>query len=77
MDQLAPNSSRGPHTRFVLGGGTAIQRKKPIDIAILAVVIASMLLGGFPTVTGYALYMATGYLLVRIWILQRGPSERR
>ena len=49
-----------------------IQRTRLRDIVILAVVIASMLFGGFPTVTGYALYMATGYLVVRIWILHRG-----
>ena len=52
-----------------------IQRKKPIDIAILAVVVASMLLGGFPSVTGYALYLGAGYLLVRLWLL-RGRAIR-
>jgi hypothetical protein len=33
----------------------------------IAAVVAVMLLGGFPAVTGYALYGAAPYLLVRLW----------
>lgn len=40
-------------------------RGRPRDAVLLAAVVASMLLGGFPAVTGYALYAAAGYFVVR------------
>lgn len=43
-----------------------LQRRRPGDVALVAAVLAAMLLGGFPAVTGYALYAAGGYLLVRL-----------
>jgi hypothetical protein len=46
-----------------------VRRRRPVDMALIAAVVASMLLGGFPVVTGYALYMAGGYLIVRIALL--------
>ena len=48
-----------------------IYRRKFLDLVLFAAILASMLLGGFPEVTGYSLYLAAGYLLVRIWILYR------
>jgi hypothetical protein len=48
-----------------------VQRRRLRDIALIAVVVASMLLGGFPAVTGYALYMVTGYLIVRVLVVHR------
>jgi len=38
-----------------------IQRRRPGDVALVAVVIGSMLFGGFPAVTGWALYFAGIY----------------
>jgi hypothetical protein len=46
-----------------------IQRVQLIDTVLIALVLASMLLGGFPAVTGFALYLAGGYLIVRLAIL--------
>ncbi len=43
-----------------------VRRRRLLDSALIAVVVASMLLGGFPAVTGYALYLGTAYLLVRL-----------
>jgi hypothetical protein len=53
-----------------------LQERRVRDVALVAVVVASMLLGGFPTVTGYALYLATGYLIVRIVVIH-GADLRR
>jgi hypothetical protein len=53
-----------------------IARARPLDLVLLAIVVASMLLGGFPEVTGYALYMAGAYLLVRVWFLYRRSIRR-
>jgi hypothetical protein len=49
-----------------------ISRRRPLDLVLLGAILASMLLGGFPVVTGYTLYMAAAYLIVRVWILYRG-----
>jgi hypothetical protein len=48
-----------------------IQRTRLRDTVLVAVVIASMLLGGFPQVTGFTLYLASGYLVVRVILLHR------
>lgn len=48
-----------------------IQRQRARDVLPLAAVVASMLLGGFPAVTGMALYCAALYFLVRIVIVHR------
>ena len=48
-----------------------VQRTKVTDAILVAAVIASMIFGGFPAVTGYALYLATAYLLVRVVVLYR------
>jgi Bacterial membrane protein YfhO len=48
-----------------------VQRRRWRDTVLIALVVASMLLGGFPAVTGYALYMGAAYLLVRVVTLQR------
>jgi hypothetical protein len=43
-------------------------QKRTVPAAVpIAVVLAVMLLGGFPAVTGYALYAAGPYLLLRLW----------
>ncbi len=42
-----------------------VQRRRTIDVALVAVVVTAMLFGGFPAVTGYALYTAVGYLVIR------------
>lgn len=51
-----------------------VQRRRPADAALIAGVVACMLLGGFPAVTGYAVYAAAPYLLVRLWIEHRRPG---
>ena len=43
-----------------------VQRGRALDAALLAVSVAAMLFGGFPAVTGYALFFAALYLLVRV-----------
>jgi hypothetical protein len=48
-----------------------LQRTRAFDAVLIAVVVASMVFGGFPVVTGYAIYLATGYLLVRIFLVHR------
>ncbi len=48
-----------------------ITRVRPLDVVLLGTMVASMLLGGFPAVTGWTLYMAAAYLLVRVWVLYR------
>ena len=46
-----------------------VQRRKPLDLVLVAVVCASMLLGGFPAVTLYALTLGAVYVLVRAFTL--------
>jgi hypothetical protein len=53
-----------------------IARARASDLVLFAAVTASMLLGGFPAVTGWALYMAGAYLLVRVWFLYRGSIRK-
>jgi hypothetical protein len=53
-----------------------IYRRKPLDLVLFAAILASMLLGGFPEVTGFTLYMAGAYLLVRIWMLYRASLRQ-
>ncbi|MBX6362171.1 MAG: hypothetical protein IRZ03_19135, partial [Acidobacterium ailaaui] len=48
-----------------------LQLSRPRDMAPVAFVIASMLLGGFPAVTGYALYAVGIYVLMRLIVLRR------
>lgn len=45
-------------------------RSRPSDAILLGAVVASMLLGGFPAVTGYALYAAGGYFLIRVLLVR-------
>lgn len=48
------------------------QERRARDAVPLALVVASMVLGGFPAVTGMALYLAAPYFLVRVITLHRG-----
>ncbi|UQX87552.1 YfhO family protein [Jatrophihabitans telluris] len=48
-----------------------VQRKRASSMLPLAVVVMSMLLGGFPSVTGMAIYAAAPYFLVRLVVLHR------
>ena len=48
-----------------------IQRARLLDAALIAVVIASMIFGGFPVITGYAIYLAAAYLIVRLFMIHR------
>jgi hypothetical protein len=43
-----------------------VQRRRVRDVALVALPVAAMLLGGFPAVTGYALLTAGCYLFVRV-----------
>ena len=52
-----------------------VQRGRLTDSIPIALVVAFMLLGGFPAVTGWALYAAAAYLIVRVVLLRR--NERR
>jgi len=48
-----------------------VQRQRLVDALPLAAVVASMLLGGFPAVTGMALYCAALYFLARLVMVGR------
>lgn len=48
-----------------------VQRRQAGDVALVALVIGSMLFGGFPAVTGWALYFAGIYVVVRVIALYR------
>jgi len=48
-----------------------VQRQRALDALPMAVVVVSMLLGGFPAVTGMTLYCAALYFLVRIVMVHR------
>jgi len=48
-----------------------VQRHRPVDALPLAAVVASMLLAGFPQVTGFAIYGAGLYFLVRVVLVHR------
>jgi len=52
-----------------------VQRHRPVDALPLAVVVASMLLGGFPAVTGFALYGAGLYFLVRVVVVDNSSRD--
>ena len=54
-----------------------VQRRRPLDAVLVAAVVASMLFGGFPAVTGYALYAAAPYLLLRLLAEHRRPASDR
>ncbi len=43
-----------------------VQRGRAVDAVLLALAVAAMLAGGFPAVTGYTLFFAGLYLLVRV-----------
>lgn len=42
------------------------QRLRPADAALLAVIVASLIFGGFPAVTAWALELAAAYFVVRL-----------
>jgi Bacterial membrane protein YfhO len=42
-----------------------LQERRVRDVALIAVAVAALLLGGFPSVTGYALLTGAAYLIVR------------
>lgn len=46
-------------------------RTRLLDIVPVALVLAGMLLGGFPAVVGYALYVGAAYVLVRAIVVRR------
>ena len=46
-----------------------IQERRSRDAVVVAAVVASMLLGGFPAVTAFSLTLAGVYVLVRVWSL--------
>ena len=47
-------------------GERLLQRRRLRDLAIFSAVLAAMVLGGFPAVTGWALYLLAAYLGVRL-----------
>jgi hypothetical protein len=53
-----------------------IQRRRVSDVGLIGLIVACMLLGGFPAVTGFALYAAAPYVLVRL-ICVYGRQLRR
>ncbi len=53
-----------------------VQQRRIRDGALVALTVAAMLFGGFPSVTGYALLTGAGYLLVRV-LAQYGWRGRR
>ncbi len=52
-----------------------VQRPRATDVVTIAFIVGSMLLGGFPAVTGWALYAAAAYLIVRLVALHRGDRS--
>lgn len=53
-----------------------LQERRLRDAALIAIPVASMLLGGFPSVTGYTLLTAAAYTLVRIVADSITPDRR-
>lgn len=53
-----------------------LQRRRPRDAAFISLPVASLMLGGFPSVAGYALLTAAAYSVVRI-AADRRPRPRR
>jgi hypothetical protein len=49
----------------------AVVRKRLVDIVPVGLVLAGMLLGGFPAIVGYALYAGAAYVLVRAVVVHR------
>ena len=54
-----------------------IQLRSGRAVVPVALTVTAMLLGGFPAVTGYGLYLAAAYVLVRLLLLTRPPAPRR
>lgn len=48
-----------------------VRSRRPLDVALIAAVIASMLLAGFPAVTAWSIWLAGIYVVVRIVALYR------
>ena len=48
-----------------------IQRGRAADVVLVAIAVAAIVFGGFPAVTGLAIYLAGGYLIVRAVVLHR------
>ncbi|MWB99244.1 YfhO family protein [Agromyces seonyuensis] len=46
----------------------AVSRGKAVDVVPVGIAFAAMLLGGFPAVTGYALYAGGAYVVVRAFL---------
>lgn len=53
-----------------------LQERRVRDAALIAVAVAALLLGGFPSVTGYALLTGSAYLVVRAVALHRRAARR-
>jgi hypothetical protein len=53
-----------------------LQTRRVRDAALIAVPVAAMLLGGFPSVTGYAVITAACYAVSRLIALHRGAWRR-
>jgi hypothetical protein len=48
-----------------------VQRLRLVDVALVALVVASLILGGFPSVTAWALEAATVYFILRLGLEYR------
>ncbi len=75
--------SNWPHTRvaaliplLMWATERAVRDSRLRDVVVFAVVLASMLLGGFPAVTLFGLTLAGAYALVRVWVLYRADLRR-
>jgi hypothetical protein len=53
----------------------ALSRRRWADAIPVALVLTSMLLGGFPAIVGYAVYGVLGYAVVRLLALRADPAE--
>ncbi|MFC0532688.1 hypothetical protein [Phytohabitans kaempferiae] len=53
-----------------------VRHPRARELALLALVVAALLLGGFPAVTGYAVLTGAAYLTVRAFA-EHGPAMRR
>lgn len=53
-----------------------VTRRRPADVALIALPVAAMLVGGFPAVAGYALLTAGVWFVVRVVAEHRGTPTR-
>ena len=54
-----------------------LQQRTPASVVPIALALAAMLLGGFPAIVGYALYVLAGYIAIRLFAQRDRPGRAR